>query len=303
QPYRAGADVEATIGVRGALDHMRGSFAGRAALALVADRSGATPPGGRTAAGEEVPDARHEESASPPGGVPAGFGLTGPIGDTATLVTHQAMAEPEPVLLGGIRSVVKGTRRNLVAAGAGAALVAVLGTVVTLGMTSNNDANNPSRNVQVGPSASQGANDGSLGADKANKGGGGSSGDVGAATAKGTGTPGAPGTTDSPTPGTTGGPTDHPTGTQGSTPTKSTSPSKPSTTKPSTPTPTKPSGGSPSSSTSSSPSSPSPDPTSTGPTSPSTSNSASGPSSSATATSSSPASTGTGTPSGTGAVI
>ncbi|MER6130094.1 ATP-binding protein [Streptomyces sp. NPDC001795] len=232
---RARAELEASIGLRGALADKRGTVAGRRALALVADRSGATPPGGRTAAGEEVPDARHEESASPPGGVPAGFGLTGPIGDTATLVTHQAMAEPEPVLLGGIRSVVKGTRRNLVAAGAGAALVAVLGTVVTLGMTSNNDANNPSRNVQVGPSASQGANDGSLGADKANKGGGGSSGDVGAATAKGTGTPGTPGTTDSPTPGSTSGrPSDNPTGTHGTTPSKS------GTTKPSSPTPTKP---------------------------------------------------------------
>src|SRR5204862_2069821 len=85
---------------------------------------------------------------------------------------------------GGLRGVVKGTRRNLAAVGAGAALAAVLGTVVSLGMTSNNDPNNPSQNVQVGPSASQGADDGSLGADKADKGGsGGGSGTTGAPTA------------------------------------------------------------------------------------------------------------------------
>ncbi len=67
---RARAELEASIGLRGALADKRGMISGRRALALVADRSGGTPPGGRTAAGEEVPDARYEESASPPAASP-----------------------------------------------------------------------------------------------------------------------------------------------------------------------------------------------------------------------------------------
>lgn len=71
---RARAELEASIGLRGALAEKRGTVAGRRALALVADRTGTTPPAGIGAtAGEEVPDARSEESASPPGGVPSGF--------------------------------------------------------------------------------------------------------------------------------------------------------------------------------------------------------------------------------------
>ncbi|MFC3575554.1 ATP-binding protein [Streptomyces yaanensis] len=298
---RARTELEASIGLRGALADKRGTVAGRRALALVADRSGATPPGGRTAAGEEVPDARQEESASPPGGVRAGFGLPAPIGDTSTLVTYQAVAEPARKA-GGVRNMVLGTRRNLVAAGAGAALAALLGTVVTLGMTSNNSDNTPSDDVRVGPSASQDANDGSLGADKADTGG--SGGGSGGAAA--------------PTPSSTGGvPSDGPTGTRGTTPSKS--PTKPaptsSTPKPSSSTPK------PSSSTPKPPSSstkpPSPTPTQTvtptqtaTPTdTPSTSDSASGPASSSapattTGSASAPASsTGSGTPSGSGSVI
>lgn len=65
---RARAELEASIALRGALADKRGTIAGRRALALVADRSGGALPGGRTAAGEEVPAARYEESASPPAG-------------------------------------------------------------------------------------------------------------------------------------------------------------------------------------------------------------------------------------------
>lgn len=298
---RARAELEASIGLRGALSDKRGTVAGRRALALVADRSGATRPGGRTAAGEEVPDARHEESVSPPRGVPAAFGPgvpAVPAGDSATLVTHQAVDGP-----GGVRSVVKGTRRNLVAAGAGAALVALLGTVVTLGMTSNNDSNAPSQKVRVGPSASRDANDGSLGADKANKGRGGS-GVAGTPTSRGPGARGThgatDGTTDGPTPGTSGHPsdtpTDNPTGTRGATPSKSSSkpPSKP-------PTSTTPSSSSPTSSSGS------PQPSGSGSTTPSTSNSASGPASSSPAATGSspgtPSAGGSGTPSRPGTVI
>ncbi|WP_055494839.1 ATP-binding protein [Streptomyces sp. TP-A0356] len=301
---RARAELEASIGLRGALSDKRGTVAGRRALALVADRSGATPPGGRTAAGEEVGDARHEEPASPPGGVPAAFGPAVPTGDTARLVTHQAAAGPVHGT-GGVRGVAKGTRRNLVAAGAGAALVALLGTVVTLGMTSNNDGNAPSDKVQVGPSASQGANDGGLGADKANKGGrGGGSGASGAPKAAGTGSKGTPGTTGGPTPGGATQPSDNPTGTQGTTPAQSPSqPSQPSH-KPSPPKPS-PSQSTPSGSPSDS--SPSASPSSSGSTAPPASNSASGPSSSSPATTTSsagaPTASGSGRPSGTASVI
>ncbi|MFJ8359361.1 ATP-binding protein [Streptomyces sp. NPDC093984] len=287
---RARAELEASIGLRGALADKRGTVAGRRALALVADRSGETPPGVELPA-EPTP--------------PTGFLVPTPSDDMGTLLTRQAPARPS----GGLRGVAKGTRRNLVAAGAGAALVAVLGTVVTLGMTSNNDGKAPADQVRVGPSASQGTDGAGLDADKAgdDSGGKAGSGSVGAATAKASGGAGTPGTTDSPTPGSTGDvPSGNPTGTQGTTPSKS--PSKPpstSPTKPSTP-PTK----------SSSPA-PTPTPTNSGPSTstppapttstPSTSNSASGPASSAPATSSSsasaPTTTGSGTPSSTGTVM
>ena len=238
---RARTELETSIGLRGALADKRGTVAGRRALALVSDRSG-TAPGlaafGATA-GEEVPDARYEESQSPPGGVPTPFP---PVGDTGTLVTHRASAPSAPMPShkgrGGIRNFA---RRNLVAAGAGALLVAVLGTVVTLGATSDNDPNAPANQVGVNPSASQGPGDDSLGADKVESD---DKGDTGTATSRPTdpGPDGTLGTADDPTP--TDDPTDpsdDPTGTQGSGGGSTHSPTKP----PSSPTkppssPTKP---------------------------------------------------------------
>ncbi|MEU1017090.1 PT domain-containing protein [Streptomyces sp. NPDC005898] len=141
---RARAELEASIGLRGALADKRGAISGRRALALVTDCSGGPLPGGRTTAGEEVPGARHEESAPPPSAVPAPFALPAPpapppaSAEPDTLVASTAspaVAGPAP----GRRSLLRGTRRNLVAAGAGALLAAVLGTVVTLGATSDDD--------------------------------------------------------------------------------------------------------------------------------------------------------------------
>ncbi|MFI7012487.1 ATP-binding protein [Streptomyces sp. NPDC050145] len=155
---RARAELEASIGLRGALADKRGTIAGRRALALVADRSGGVLPGGRTAAGEEVPAALHEESASPPGGVPSASALYAatPPREPETLVSRQAAVPPAPFAAGDRaptrKSIVSGTRRNLVAAGAGALLVAVLGTVVTLGATSSNEP--PSDSVGTRPTAS-----------------------------------------------------------------------------------------------------------------------------------------------------
>jgi hypothetical protein len=310
---RARAELEASVGLRGALSDKRGTVAGRRALALVGDRSGTTPglgvipgldatPGLGSTAGEEVPDARHEESASPPGGVPAAFPPLRPsAGDTGTVVVNRASSAPSHKGRGGIRGYA---RRNLVAAGAGALLVAVLGTVVTLGATSDNDANNPSDKVGVNPSASQGADDGSLGADKPKN----DTGDTGTATSRPTepGPDGSYGTSDDPTPTGQWTPSDGPSGTRGSggggsSGSPSHSPTRPPSTsgRPSS-SPTKPST-SPSAPSTSPSTPPSSSPTSTPPT---TSNSASGPASSAPASSSAGAPTsGSGSSGSPGTVI
>ncbi|MFJ8783901.1 ATP-binding protein [Streptomyces sp. NPDC102476] len=280
---RARAELEASIGLRGALADKRGTVAGRRALTLVSDRDGTAPglAGLGAMAGEEIPDARYDESASPPGGVPAAFPPLQPPAESQTIVVHRSPSTPAPSrkARGGLKGLAK---RNLVAAGAGALLVAVLGTVVTLGATSDNDPNSPSNEVGVNPSASVGIDDGNLGADVPKSDDG--KGDTGTATSRPTdpGPDGTWGTSDDPTPTDAAEPSDKPSGTQrpgSGTPSspKPTTP-KPSTTKPSTPsTPTSP--GTPSASTSESPK-PSDTPTSTPTgTTPTTSNSASGPAS------------------------
>ncbi|MFB7337232.1 ATP-binding protein [Streptomyces adustus] len=201
--------LEAAIGLRGAAADKRGTVVGRRALALVADRTGDVP-GMRATAGEEVPDARSEQSASPPGGTPT---VRQPL-DTAALVTYQSTAGGAKER-GGLRGLA---RRNLVAAGAGALLVAVLGTVVTLGATSdNNDANTPSDRVGVSPSADQDLDDGSLDADQPKS----DTGRTGTGTGSPSATPTDPGpdgtygTSDDPTATGAAQPSDDPTGTKG----------------------------------------------------------------------------------------
>ncbi|MER6246009.1 ATP-binding protein [Streptomyces griseorubiginosus] len=279
---RARAELEASIGLRGALADKRGTVAGRRALALVSDRDGTTPATGLVAlgatAGEEVPDARHDESASPPGGVPAAFPRLQPPGESQTVVVHRTPATgPSRKARGGLKGLAK---RNLVAAGAGALLVAVLGTVVTLGATSDNDPNSPSNEVGVNPSASVGIDDGNLGADVPSND---DKGDTGTATSRPTdpGPDGTYGTADDPTP--TGGttPSAKPSGTQGS---GSSPSSRPTTPRPSTSLPTSrpPTSQPPTSQPPTSEPPTSEPPTSEPPTGePTTSNSASGPASSA----------------------
>ncbi|MFF7953849.1 ATP-binding protein [Streptomyces griseorubiginosus] len=233
---RARAELEASLGLRGGLADKRGTVAGRRALALVSDRDGTTPAPGLVGlgatAGEEVPDARHDESASPPGGVPAAFPRLQPPGESQTVVVHRTPATgPSRKARGGLKGLAK---RNLVAAGAGALLVAVLGTVVTLGATSDNDPNSPSNEVGVNPSASVGIDDGNLGADVPSND---DKGDTGTATSRPTdpGPDGTYGTADDPTP--TGGatPSAKPSGTQGGSSPSSTRPTSP---RPSTSSPT-----------------------------------------------------------------
>ncbi|MER6278529.1 ATP-binding protein [Streptomyces sp900105245] len=261
---RARAELEASGGLRAALADKRGTVAGRRALALVADLAGEAP-GPAATAGEEVPEVRHEESAPPP--------YTTVVDP---LVTHRP---PDGRPFGGVRRLA---RRNLVAAGSAALLAAVLGTVVTLGMTSHENAgDNPAGTVDVNPSASQDVDDGSPDAGPAD--------DTG--TAHGTGTPtggptspgpdGTYGTTDDPAPPVPAEPSADPSRTRGTggghtSPT----PSRSRTTKPSTPHPTRTSPtGTPSSPPPSS-ATPSGSPTPTGSTTPSTTDTAGGPASS-----------------------
>jgi hypothetical protein len=214
--------------------------------------------------------------------------------------------------VGGLRGLA---RRNLVAAGAGALLVAVLGTVVTLGATSDNDPDNPAERVGVNPSASQGAGDDGLGAEKAGNSDGKGPGDTGTATSRPTdpGPDGTYGTSDDPTPTQSAEPSDDPSGTQGSGGGSSSPPAKP--------TPKPPSSTKPPTPTSKPPTTPTDEPTTTEPTdepttteptdeptttAPTTSNSASGPASSsapASTSASAPQSDEPGTPSTSESVI
>ncbi|MDX3854682.1 ATP-binding protein [Streptomyces sp. AK02-01A] len=155
---RARAELEASIGMRGAVADKSGTVAGRRALALVADREGARP-GGRPSAAEDTAG-RFDTPVSPYGGAPATVGGNLPAlpalpgsGDGTALVTRRDTPAlgAAPRTTTGAQSAVKppvparrtalgGARRNLVAAGAGAVLAVVLGTVVTLGATSGNDS-------------------------------------------------------------------------------------------------------------------------------------------------------------------
>ncbi|MER7568544.1 ATP-binding protein [Streptomyces sp. NPDC097941] len=280
---RARAELEASIGLRGALADKRGTVAGRRALTLVSDRDGTAPglAGLGATAGEEVPDARYDESASPPGGVPAAFPPLQPPADSQTIVVHRSPSTPAPSrkARGGLKGLAK---RNLVAAGAGALLVAVLGTVVTLGATSGNDPNAPSNEVGVNPSASVGIDDGNLGADVPKNDDG--KADTGTATSRPTdpGPDGTYGTSDDPTPTGTAEPSDTASGTKGpggrpSSP-KPTTPKPPSTSPTSKPPTSQPPTSEPPTSQPPTSEPPTSEPTTTAPT---TSTSASGPASSA----------------------
>lgn len=145
-PDRARTELETSIGMRGALADRSGAVAGRRALALVADRSGDFAPLGRTASGDEVPMVRQDAPGTPPGGFPG-----------APVFPRQP-AEEQPTVVSSLppgpaarrrtgRAVLGGARRNLAAAGAGAVLIAVLGTVVTLGVTAGDGDEPGSRNV------------------------------------------------------------------------------------------------------------------------------------------------------------
>ncbi|MFC4030857.1 ATP-binding protein [Streptomyces polygonati] len=114
---RARAELEASIALRGALADRQGTVVGRRTLALVNDRVGTYTP------------------ELPPGALESAF----PQPDTATVVLSKVPPALGPGAPSVRRLAVIGSRRNLVAAGTGVLLAAVLGTFVTLGATSSGD--------------------------------------------------------------------------------------------------------------------------------------------------------------------
>ncbi|MFC6061229.1 ATPase AAA [Streptomyces ochraceiscleroticus] len=250
---KARAELEASIGLRGALADRRGAVAGRRALALVADRTGVPVSPEITAAavaGEEIPHTGTDESASPPGSPTA---ITTPIPQVdeaaATVVTPAVVTAAGPAGAKKKRAAgFTGARRKMAAAGAGTLLAAVLGTIVTLGATSGGDA--PADKVKSGQSAEESKDSGGLTADEPSRGATGpgawdssTGGTVtGTPATSGSASPGDPATSAEPgSPGSTQ-PSGRPTGSG-----KPTSPSgkptgstKPPTSKPTSPTPTEP---------------------------------------------------------------
>lgn len=137
---RARSELEASIALRGALADRQGTTVGRRTLALVVDRSGGPAPA-TTPAGVEAPTVGTDSSALP-GEAPA------------TVISKRlALGAAPGSRTGGPPQHAR--RRHLAAAGAGALLAAVLGTIVTLGTTSNGDDTNTPMNIKPVESAQQ----------------------------------------------------------------------------------------------------------------------------------------------------
>ncbi|MEU3221316.1 ATP-binding protein [Streptomyces sp. NPDC006971] len=264
-PDRARTELETSVGMRGALADKPGMVVGRRALALVADRSGATPPGGPVPGGPPSagpvtgapvpvgrpgPASRHEDTAPLPV-APATQKLTQGSGAETTAVIHPrgatATTAPGAAARKGRPAPLGGSRRGLVAVGAAALLAAVLGTLVVLGVTSGDgDRGNRPRitsEESAGPddggngASDDGAADGSVHGDETSGGGAvtpGPSGSEVAPSESGTPSPGATEPSGSPSSGT---PPEG--GSSPGTPTGPTVPTKPATpTAPTSPSPT-----------------------------------------------------------------
>ncbi|MEU1801435.1 ATP-binding protein [Streptomyces sp. NPDC019937] len=179
---RARAELEASIGLRGALADKRGTVAGRRALALVSDRTGAamagafgpgvarTRPAEPAPALEPAPEPAAEPEPAPAPGANATTIVTPVVAETTKIPPVAAVtttfAAP-PAKKKGLRALaLTGGRRNLVAAGAGALLVAVLGTVVTLGAFGGDDDKDAPDRVKPRESASRQDDDKDLTADE-----------------------------------------------------------------------------------------------------------------------------------------
>ncbi|MFD4374633.1 ATP-binding protein [Streptomyces sp. NPDC058486] len=177
---RARAELEASIGLRGVLADKRGTVAGRRALALVADLTREqepptallpsrtdSPPRGLPVALPVAPAALTAPAEPPtevlppvpgPTLAPPGFPVFPDVADEGPTVVSRRAAPPEDRPRRSLKAgILNGTRRNLAAVGAGTLLVAVLGTVVTLGATSGTDDTPTSGTVSTDSTADQGA--------------------------------------------------------------------------------------------------------------------------------------------------
>ncbi|MEU8685115.1 ATP-binding protein [Streptomyces sp. NPDC048611] len=148
---RARAELEASIGLRGALSDRNGAVAGRRALALVTDRTRADSAAAPTtalptaqAAATPRQGAAKATAATPFDSLAAKLQKPGAERTAATPAVRGAAAATTTVTSAvaggseagkGSRRGFGGARRNAVAAGAGALLAAVLGTLVTIGAT------------------------------------------------------------------------------------------------------------------------------------------------------------------------
>ncbi|MEU8521732.1 ATP-binding protein [Streptomyces sp. NBC_01216] len=266
---RARAELEASVGMRGVLADKRGTVAGRRALALVADRVA-----GRVPTDTEAPTARLGGPVSPPRGTPSvaiaalppgpSAAVTKPVrpfpdfADGPTLVTGPDRAgegdgKPRPA---GLRGVVAGARRNIVAVGTGALLAAVLGTVVIIGATSGN-ADDPGTGRVTSDSTADETGDDGLDIDEP-------AADDPEDEPTGSASPSVSASASTGPTGTAATPSSPATSTSPSSPTKGTPGTTPSSPGPTTKPPTSPSSSpSASPSTSPSPSSPSPSPSAT----------------------------------------
>ncbi|MEU3604849.1 ATP-binding protein [Streptomyces sp. NPDC035033] len=182
---RARAELEASIGLRGVLADKRGTVAGRRALALVADLTrerepapappparADSPPRGLPAVRAAAPAPRTPAEppteplppvpagATAPAAAPPGFPAFPDFADQGpTLITRSDATPEAPPRKGLAAGILTGTRRNLAAVGAGVLLVAVLGTVVTLGATSGTDDTPTSGTVSTDSTADQGGDE------------------------------------------------------------------------------------------------------------------------------------------------
>ncbi|MFE9330925.1 ATP-binding protein [Streptomyces sp. NPDC006925] len=164
-PERARSELETALGLRGTLAEQQGTVAGRRALALVTDQLSAPAagaPGGEAAAGTPTPGT--PRAAADATTTPALSTAAAQQQPGATLVSPSDGAQEAAPWAGdtasasGRHGAARGWRaftsskRNLAAAGAGALLAAVLGTVVTLGTVSDES---PPDSVQPDSATSQ----------------------------------------------------------------------------------------------------------------------------------------------------
>jgi hypothetical protein len=163
---RARAELEASSGLRGALGDRDGMAVARHTLALIGDSGAERGAAVAPAAPEPVRTRGRHAAGSGRAAAASGRGADGkettarlpalPPGPSAAPgagTETTAVISPRPqALLSRRRLAAVGSRRNLAAAGAGVLLAAVLGTVVTLGATS--ETGHESKPTNVNPTES-----------------------------------------------------------------------------------------------------------------------------------------------------